>query len=49
MTYLPQLDYFATKMAQLKSLLDLTDRKVALPHVIYLKMFLEKEKTPHIR
>lgn len=49
MTYLPQLDDFDTKMALLKTLLDISDGKVAFPLFFYLQMFLEKERAQLIR
>ena len=49
MTYLPQLDDFDTKMALLKTLLDISDGKVAFPLFFYPKMFLEKERALLIR
>ena len=49
MTYLPQLDDFDTKMALLKTLLDISDGKVAFPLFIYLQRFLEKERAQLIR
>ena len=49
MTYLPQLDDFDTKMALLKTLLDISDGKVALPLFLYPQMFLEKEIAQLIR
>ena len=49
MTYLPQIDDFDTKMALLKTLLDISDGKVAFPLFFYLQMFLEKERAQLIR
>ena len=49
MTYLPQIDDFDTKMALLKTLLDISDGKVAFPLSPYPQMFLEKERAQLIR
>ena len=49
MTYLPQLDDFDTKMALLKTLLDISDGKVAFPLSLHSQMFLEKERAQLIR
>ena len=49
MTYLPQLDDYDTNMALLKTLLDISDGKVALPLFLYPQMFLEKERAQLIR
>ena len=49
MTYLPHIDDFDTKMALLKTLLDISDGKVAFPLFFYSQMFLEKERAQLIR
>ena len=50
MTYLPQLDDFDTKMALLKTLLDISDGKVAFPlFFLSADVFGEGESAAHSR
>ena len=49
MTFLPKIDDFDTKMALLKTLLDISEGKVAFLLFIHSKMFLEKERAQLIR